>query len=436
MPQDIGGWRMHVTHCIDDARDLIEGEGLRIGVVNLNTGHEDAVSEIVEDLSRSSKVLQWIALVPKQELAFQNGKCARLIAEHFFDYHTLPIDVPRFANTLGHALGMSRAIERAANDRAVGSQEEEMVGTSPVMLELFRTLRKVAASDAPLFILGESGTGKELAARAIHERSSRRKGPFVAVDCGAIPATLIQSELFGYEKGAFTGASQRRIGRIESAVGGTVFLDEIGDLPLELQANLLRFLQESTIQRVGGTQHIPVDARVIAATHVDLDEAVRKGTFRQDLLFRMCVLRVTTPPLRERLEDIELLAKYFFEHFSRDSGRPLLGFSSQALGAIRAHDWPGNVRELINRIRRAIVMCEGKLITPTDLDLEAVLARGPRAISLDDARSRAERQSIEVALRTSSFNMSRAAKTLGVSRVTLYRLMEKHHIPLAGMPST
>jgi len=428
LPEPVGGWRMHVAHSVEEAREAIEGQGLRIGVVKLEPGAVDAVSDTIGELRRSARFVQWIGLVPSPEAAFSSSTFARVIAEHFFDYHTLPIDGQRFAVSLGHAVGMSRAVERAADQKWAAAGEEEMVGTSPLMLELFRTLRKVAGSDAPAFIFGESGTGKELAARAIHERSSRRQGPFVAVDCGAIPATLIQSELFGYEKGAFTGASHRKIGRIEAAAGGTVFLDEIGDLPLELQANLLRFLQESTIQRVGGTEQIPVEVRVIAATHKDLDEAVRQGTFRQDLLFRLCVLRVATPPLRDRVEDVEVLAKYFFEQFARDSGRPLTGFTSQALDAMRAYEWPGNVRELINRVRRAIVMCEGKMITPRDLDLGSVLVRGSRTISLDDARSQAERQTIEMALRTASFNMSRAAKTLGVSRVTLYRLMEKHRI--------
>lgn len=435
LPSPVDDWRMHVAPSIEHARELIEERGIRIGVVDLVPGAEDLVSDAIAKLGGASRFLQWIGLVSEKDAPCTDDRCAELVAEHFFDYHTRPIDPARFAVTLGHALGMSRAMEHAASTRDAHFEEKKIVGTSPVMIELLRTLRKVAGSDAPVFIFGESGTGKELAARSIHERSPRRDGPFVALDCGSIPATLIQSELFGYEKGAFTGAAQRKIGRIEAASGGTVFLDEVGDLPLELQANLLRFLQESTIQRVGGTQPIAVDARVIAATHIDLDEAVRQGRFRQDLFFRLCVLRITTPPLRDRIEDVESLAKYFFEHFSRDpaSSRPLLGFSAQALDAMRAHDWPGNVRELINRVRRAIVMCDGRMVTPRDLDLASVLAQGPRAISLGDARTLAERETITAALRTASFNMSRAARSLGVSRVTLYRLVEKHRLSISGV---
>jgi transcriptional regulator with PAS, ATPase and Fis domain len=283
----------------------------------------------------------------------------------------------------------------------------------------------VAGVDAPVLITGESGTGKELAALALHERSSRKDKPFVAVNCGALPNGLIQSELFGHEKGAFTGASQRKIGRIEAAAGGTIFLDEIGDLPLELQVNLLRFLQEKTIERVGGTTSIPVDVRVLAATHVDLEAAVAEGKFREDLYYRLNVLKINTPPLRDRQGDIEVLAKYFFEIFSHEKRRNVKGFSPAALQLMNRYNWPGNVRELISRVRRAMVMCERRLITPKDLDLDK--RESQRLVTtLEAARSNAELEAIRNALQKNNSNLTDSARELGVSRVTLYRLIQKN----------
>jgi DNA-binding NtrC family response regulator len=297
------------------------------------------------------------------------------------------------------------------------------------MRDLFRMIRKVAAADAPVFISGETGTGKELAARAIHERSARKNGPFVAVDCGAIAPTLIHAELFGYERGAFTGAAQRKIGRIETAEGGTLFLDEIGDLPLALQANLLRFLQQSTIQRVGGTQHITIHTRVIAATHVRLDEAVAQCRFREDLFYRLNVLRLQVPALRERGSDVEVLARFFLAQFSKDRSPPLRGFTSTALDCIRRHTWPGNVREMVNRLRRATVMADGQWVTPNDLDL-SVAAKPSVAepLQLEAAREAAEREAVRRAIAASSNNYSAAARVLGISRPTFYRLLEKHQM--------
>ena len=257
--------------------------------------------------------------------------------------------------------------------------------------------------------------------------AARSEAPFVVVNCGAIPATLIQSELFGHEKGAFTGADRQRRGLIESANHGTLFLDEIGDLPLDMQTNLLRFLQEGTIDRVGGTRAVQVDVRVIAATHVDLEAAVASGAFRKDLYYRLNVLPLSAPPLRERGEDIGLLAQHYFGKFSGERGSALKGFSRRAMQALAAHDWPGNVRELVNRIRRAMVLAEGRLIDPVDLGLEPA-AENPIRMPLDEARLEAERHAIAESLQFAGKNVSHAAKQLRISRMTLYRLMAKHRI--------
>ncbi|MDX5435507.1 MAG: sigma-54 dependent transcriptional regulator, partial [Halomonas sp.] len=337
-----------------------------------------------------------------------------------------PIDIDQVDCLMQHAAAMKRL--RTEESAAKPQEAEfEMVGTVPAMQKVFDTIRRVASVDAPVFISGESGTGKELAARAIHARSTRASAPFVAVNCGALPSNLIQSELFGHEKGAFTGASQQKIGQIEAAAGGTLFLDEIGDLSLELQVNLLRFLEEKTIQRIGALDEIRVDVRILSATHVNLEKAVEEGRFREDLYHRLNVLQVDIPPLRERQEDIEILAKFFFDKFIEEKSMKVRGFSQEALALMRQYHWPCNIRELINRVRRAMVMCEQRLIKPTDLGLERrTLNRN--VVTLEEARNNAEKEALICALRRNKHKVKKAADELGVSRVTLYRLMEKHQL--------
>ena len=413
------GWRIHHAPDADEAGRLLQHHPAHVGLVNLGRAN-DTLYPRAEALLQIDPGMEWTALLEAEALSAPG--VPELIRRGFFDFHTLPADPDRLAVTLGHAWGMARLRTPLPDE---GDGEYEMVGTSEPMQALFRTIRKVAGADAPALIGGESGTGKELAALAIHERSPRAKGPFIAVNCGALPANLIQSELFGHEKGAFTGAHQRKVGRFEAAAGGTIFLDEIGDLAPELQVHLLRFLQEHTIERLGGTETLPLDVRVIAATHVNLEQAVAEGRFREDLYYRLNVLRLDVPPLRDRGADIELLARFFFNKFAREGGSGLEGFSRSALTVMRSHPWPGNIRELINRIRQAMVLCENRLITPEDLGLDRRCH--PRQLeTLQQVRARAERDAVHNALHHCGHNVSQAATSLGVSRVTLYRLMERH----------
>jgi DNA-binding NtrC family response regulator len=321
------------------------------------------------------------------------------------------------------------AVDKRAEALRAAASEPAMIGHSSAMTRLTATITKVAATDAPVLVTGESGTGKELAAVAVHRRSRRAAGPFVPINCAALPKMLIASELFGHEKGAFTGADQRRIGRIQAADHGTLYLDEIGDLPLDLQAHLLRFLQESTIDRVGGHHPIKVDVRVIAATNVPLRKAVADGRFREDLFFRLNVLTIEMPPLRERGEDIDDLAAYFVAKFAREASRVVRALSPEARRLVRGYSWPGNIRELIATMRRAVVMADGPLIRPEDLALPASSNDSPLPSgSLEAARRETEEGLVRQVLARHRHNIKRSAEELGISRVTMYRLIEKYGI--------
>ncbi|MCP9469259.1 MAG: PEP-CTERM-box response regulator transcription factor [Nitrospira sp.] len=316
----------------------------------------------------------------------------------------------------------NRALQGAAGDDAF----EGLIGCSSFMQELIQTIKRVAPSDVPVLITGESGTGKELVARAIHRRSTRFEKPFVAINCGAIPDTLLESELFGHEKGAFTGAVQQRKGRFEHAQGGTLFLDEIGDIPLPLQVKLLRFLQERQIQRLGGKELITIDARIIAATHVDLRQAIENGRFREDLYYRLCVVTISIPPLSTRVGDISLLAQAFLRRIADEQRKPLVGFTTEAMEALLSHRWPGNVRELENRIKRAVIMAEGRYITPSHLDLGQEDKTKESTLTLRGLRESQERDLVRLAMEKANGNVSRAAAELGISRPTLYQLLDRY----------
>ena len=393
-----------------------------VGLLRLNAAHLQHPEAVKDLISRSGA--EWIAVLSAQELRAQ--KVGDFVCEWFFDFHTLPFDVSRVQVTLGRAFGMARL--RGKGAAHVDEPEHELLGDSRPIRELRKLLSKLAPTESPVLIRGESGTGKELVARTLHRQSQRCEKPFVAINCGAIPEHLIQSELFGHEKGAFTGAHQRKVGRIEAANGGTLFLDEIGDLPLELQANLLRFLQEKHIERVGASQPIAVDVRVLAATHVDLESAIVSGRFREDLYYRLNVLQVVTAPLRDRHGDLSMLASHFSRFYSQETGRRPRTFSDDALSAMGKHDWPGNIRELANRVRRGLVLAEGRQIEPRDLGLQEQGAALAPIATLEDYKHQAERQALCDVLNRHSDNLSIAAKVLGVSRPTFYRLLHKHQI--------
>jgi len=388
--------------------------------------HMDAAhSAEIESLLKASRTLEWVAIFPTHALEEPNFR--DLVVDSFLDYHTHPVDLGCLTHIVAHA--HRRVSLRAmghADIHGSGVDAMGMVGQSPAIVRLRRQIKKVAATSAPILIGGESGSGKELAAQAIHRHSQRSAGPFVAVNCGAIAPALVQSELFGHERGAFTGASADKRGLIEMANGGTLFLDEIADLPLEMQTNLLRFLQEKTIHRVGGARALRVDARVVAASHVDLAEAVASGRFREDLYYRLNVLEISVPPLRDRKDDVPLLAQHFYQRCAAEKKTRVEGFNRRALAALMAHDWPGNVRELFNRVQRAVVMTDRRLITPADLGIALeTWGTGPGLVAV---RTLAERDAIRLTLNRVGRNVTHAARELGVSRMTLYRLMDKHSI--------
>lgn len=411
------GWAVHSGGLEDVGKILCD-----VGLIRLRAPHLERPETLKQLISQSGT--EWIAVLSAE--ALQYPQIGNFVGEWFFDYHTLPFDVERVGVALGRALGMARL--RNKGNAHGDEHRHELLGSSRSIRELCRLLNKLAPTTSPVLIRGESGTGKELVAHTLHRLSRRASGPFVVVNCGAIPEHLIQSELFGHEKGAFTGAYQRKIGRIESADQGTLFLDEIGDLPLELQTNLLRFLQEMQIERVGSSKPISVNVRVLAATHIDLEAAIRQGRFREDLYYRLNVLQVQTTPLRERTVDIRCLAEYFARRYAEEIGRRARSFSEQALCAMIEHPWPGNVRELANRVRRGMALAECRQIEAQDLGMATRAVPAPILGTLDDYICRAELQALSDVLLHYSKNMTQAARVLGVSRPTFYRLLHKHNI--------
>jgi two-component system NtrC family response regulator len=381
-----------------------------------------AVLETILNLSPETKVI----VVTGNE---GRENALRAVALGAYDHYQKPINADELKLIVQRALHLYNLEEE--NRRLVQSQRNMplngiITGCTP-MLKICRLVEKVAPTNVGVLLLGESGTGKELLARALHDLSPRVKEPFVAINCAAIPENLLESELFGHEKGSFTGAIRQSKGKVELADRGTLFLDEIGDVPLSIQVKLLRFLQERVFERIGGRQQIAVDVRIVCATNQNLEDLIAQGKFREDLFYRLSELVVNIPPLRDRDGDAELLAHSFLAKFNKEQGRSIRGFSSEALAAINAHDWPGNVRELENRMKRAVIMAEGNRITPFDLDL-AEPDEIPAVLNLAQAREDAERREIPRALSRAEGNISQAAKLLGISRPTLYDLMKYHNI--------
>jgi two-component system NtrC family response regulator len=360
----------------------------------------------------------------------------RAIGLGAYDFYRKPVQAETLNFIVHRALRLVD-LERRNRELAAtksGALLDGMLGASAPMLELCHQIERVAPTDATVLILGETGTGKELVARAIHAHSARSAKPFVAINCAAIPENLLESELFGHEKGAFTGAVARKTGKIELADSGTLFLDEIGDMPAALQAKILRFLQERQIERVGGNTPIDVDVRVLSATHRPLAERVPGGAFRDDLYFRLSEVALTVPPLRAREGDAVMLARAFVARFAE---RRRLRLSIEAIGAIEAHLWPGNVRELENRIKRACIMAEGREISARDLQIETASAVPDAGeLNLRIARDNAERTTVLRALAHADHNLARAARLLGISRPTLYNLLDKHGLAHGGAPNT
>jgi len=357
----------------------------------------------------------------------------RAVGSGAYDFLTKPVDPEELKLILRRCVYVAQ-LEREFHQLQHRQRAEEfagMLGTSPAMQAVFDGIRKVAGTSATVLLLGESGTGKEVAANAIHHHSRSKDGPFVAINCNALPESLLESELFGHEKGSFTGAHIQRKGLFETAEGGTLFLDEIGDLTPSLQVKLLRTLQERKIQRVGGRHEIPVDTRVVAATNADLHAAIASGKFREDLYFRLAVVTLQIPPLREREGDAVLVATEFLRRFAAESGKEGLNFSPEALKAIAGYSWPGNIREMQNRVRRAVIMADKKRLTVEDLEL-ASGTEAPAAMTLKDAREALERRMVLHALQQHKGKISPAAAALGVSRPTFYELMDKLGIQKSG----
>lgn len=441
--EDDPGLQAQLKWAYDDFEVVIAGDrdsaiaALRAeapGVVTLDLGLPPDPDGTTEGFAVLDAIM---ALKPDTKVIVASGHGAResalaAIARGAYDFYQKPIDID--------ALGL--IVRRAFNLRAIEEENRRLVATSsadktvlgrlitgaPEMVKVARTIERVAKTSVSVMLLGASGTGKELLAKGLHDASDRADGPFVAINCAAIPETLLESELFGHEKGAFTGAVKTTEGKIESAHGGTLFLDEVGDIPLPLQVKLLRFLQERTIERVGGRRAIAVNTRIVCATHQDLESMIAGGAFREDLFYRLAEIVIRIPGLAERHGDPVLLAKAFLKRFASEMNPAVTGFAPDALAAIDAHDWPGNVRELENRVKRAVIMADGKLVNAEDLDFGAGEEEDADVLNLKAAREAADRRVIRHALSRSEGNISSTAKLLGISRPTLYDLLKQYDL--------
>jgi two-component system NtrC family response regulator len=400
-------------------------------VVTLDLGLPPDPDGTTEGFETLSEILR---LKPDTKVIVASGHGAResalkAIGMGAYDFYRKPVDIDELGLIVARAFHVhdieseNRRLEQNGGGQVLGS----IISAAPEMMKVGKTIERVASADVSVMLLGASGTGKELLARAVHEKSGR-KGEFIAINCAAIPETLLEAELFGYERGAFTGAVKSNVGKIEMAEGGTLFLDEVGDIPLPLQVKLLRFLQERVIERIGGRQPIAVDTRIVCATHQDLEAMIADGRFREDLYYRLAEIVVKIPSLAERPGDAALLARHFVNRFAKELKTRGQSLSTDALAAIDAYPWPGNVRELENRIKRAVIMADGKSIAADDLDLPGSSEAGELPINLRAARETADRRAIRQALSRTDNNISGAAKLLGISRPTLYDLIKQYQL--------
>ena len=409
-------------------------EALRLhepAVVTLDLGLPPDPDGTTEGFETLSEILR---VKPDTKVIVASGHGAResalrAIGMGAYDFYRKPVDIDELGLIVARAFHVhdieseNRRLEQNGGGQVLGS----IISAAPEMMKVAKTIERVASADVSVMLLGASGTGKELLARAVHQKSGR-KGEFIAINCAAIPETLLEAELFGYERGAFTGAVKSNVGKIEMAEGGTLFLDEVGDIPLPLQVKLLRFLQERVIERIGGRQPIAVDTRIVCATHQDLEAMIADGRFREDLYYRLAEIVVKIPSLAERPGDAALLARHFVNRFGKELRTKVQSLSTDALAAIDAYPWPGNVRELENRIKRAVIMADGKSVTADDLDLPGTKDGAELPINLRAAREGADRRAIRQALSRTDNNISGAAKLLGISRPTLYDLIKQYQL--------
>lgn len=420
------GWQLLTADSAAEARRLCNKHDVLAGVAMLPVPLTDESFQRIRHTVIGLRDLEWVAVLSREDL--QRADVRRFVVGRLRDYQVYPVDPMRLTVALGHAWGLAALtrIDRQTQSTRGGGRFG-LIGTSLPMRRLYTEIERVAETGLPVLIMGETGTGKELVARAIHEQSIRAANAFVPVNCAAIPASLMQSELFGFTKGAFTGASSANKGLIQSAQRGTLLLDEIGEMPLDSQATLLRFLEDKTVTPVGGRESVSVDVTVIASTNRNLHNEVRDGRFRQDLLYRLDVLSIQMPPLRDRGSDIDALAEYFLEAAAASLPRRLRGFSDDALDWLRAQAWPGNVRELRSCVLQAGLRCAGDEITDEDLGQAQPVAEVPED-SLDTVVERTKKGTLEHLLARNRGNVSKTARELQISRMTLYRLMARHNI--------
>ena len=402
-------------------------------VVTLDLGLPPDETNASEGLATLAEIL---AIAPYTKVIVITGNddrtnALKAIELGAYDFYQKPVDADVISVIVSRAFNLANIEYENRRLSSIAGADSGILGNSDSIVRLQTMVQRIAPTEITALLLGESGTGKEVTANAIHQLSPRKNKPFVAINCASIPENLLESELFGFEKGAFTGAHKTTKGKIECAEGGTLFLDEIGDMPFNLQAKLLRFLQEKVVERIGGRQEIPVDVRVICATNQNLEQMVANKTFREDLFYRVSEITLNIPPLRERDDDVILLAQLFLHRYAAEYKRNIKSFTEDALVALKQHQWPGNIRELQNKVKSAVVMCPGKQISAVDLGLQqSSAATTTLSLNLRQVREQAETQAIQKAFALAEGNMSKTAELLGVTRPTLYSLIEKYQLTI------